>query len=154
LSGSEGFAETAAVYNALQGMGYTPDQVDAASTLSVQKILLETTARRIPHPGQQWPSSVRLTTIGAYRVKSLVSTFPYLDAVVVDTAILDSTVRARLHDVSEISERLARAILFVDYLDRCWRDVRSNASSFDWPARSQEARSAIASIQQRRVSRS
>jgi GTPase SAR1 family protein len=46
-----GFVETSKLYEYLQGLGFTPDQIDIAIARAFRKKLLETAARRIPEPG-------------------------------------------------------------------------------------------------------
>ena len=60
---------------------------------------------------------MRLTQTGAYLLHRLVRTFVYVDAVVIDTPLLDEAARADVGFVRTIEERLRRARAFVDYLD-------------------------------------
>jgi hypothetical protein len=76
---------------------------------------------------------VRLTSVGAYTLKKLPTLFAYVDAVIVDTPIMDPEFRARIQDVRGIAERLDRAIVFADYLDSAWDASRLAADSgIDW----------------------
>ena len=62
--------------------------------------------------------------------------FNYLDAVVVDTPILDPDARNKIHDVDQTDERLVRVERFLDYLDRQWEPLRGTATELiDWSAR-------------------
>jgi hypothetical protein len=127
-----GFVQTAAVYDRLQGMGYTPEQVDSAFVRGLKHRLIETSARRGIEPGQDLPISVRITTVGAYHVERLSHLFAYIDAMVVDTPILDRTYREMIHDADPLIERLARACIFCDYLDVQWQHASESAGPFQW----------------------
>ncbi|MCC6908089.1 MAG: hypothetical protein IT430_09130 [Phycisphaerales bacterium] len=83
---------------------------------------------------------LRLRDRGRYHITSLVKSFVYLDAVVVDTPILDMDVRRRIRDVDTISERLERAAVFLRYLDESAKAVGTSDFMRVWP----EIHSAIA----------
>jgi hypothetical protein len=128
----EGFAEAVKVYETLQSMGYTPEQVDDAISRGCERNLIETNSRRLPEPGQFLPSSLRITSSGEYHLQRLSREFQYLDAVVVDTPILDAAVREVIVDAWDIERRLDRAEVFARYLDVQWRQVEAHAVGFDW----------------------
>ena len=91
-------------------------------------------------------SYYRLTTIGAYYFRKLVSIFQYLDAVVVDTPVVDSVARSAIGDASTIQARLSRAEQFCDYLDSQWDDLGDAGALFDWPGTLADARREIERI--------
>jgi hypothetical protein len=82
--------------------------------------------------GGSMPSAFRITTVGVYHILRLSRLFPYFDAIIVDTPILDPSVRERVHDVQRITERLARCEIFLRYLDEQWQKVHGAGPSFDW----------------------
>lgn len=132
-SGSDGgFVETAIVYEHFQGLGFTADQIDAALVTGSRKKLIETTARLIPQPGQTMPHTIRATTLGLYHISRLCSLFEYVDAVIIDTPILDADTRELIHDVLDIDSRLERAENFRDYLDTQWSKTSLQGLGFDW----------------------
>lgn len=133
----DGFVETTQVYQRLQGMGFTPDQIDYAVARAYKKNLLETSARQIPEPGQLMPVSLRANSAGAYHIARLAGEFSYVDAVIVDTPVLEAAVRGRLGDAKSLEQRLARAEAFAEYLDRQWLKVESEAVGFTWTTASQ-----------------
>lgn len=47
-------------------------------------------------------------------------TFPYIDAVIVDTPISDVKVRSQIRDVHSIEDRIKRIEVFQQYLNSCW----------------------------------
>ncbi len=127
-SGSNGgFVETSIVYEHLQGIGFIADQIDKALVISTKKKLIETAARLIPQPGQTMPHTLRVTTLGLYHITRLCSRFEYVDAVIIDTPILDSNVRESVRDVPDIDSRLDRAECFRHYLDTQWSTMHLQA---------------------------
>jgi GTPase SAR1 family protein len=128
-----GFIETSKLYEHLQGLGFTPDQIDIAIARGFRKKLLETSARRIPEPGHSIPQALRATNIGRYHIERLCNSFEYIDAIVVDTPVFDNDIRDSIHDERYISERLDRANTFRDYLDKCWNNHFSKKQlCFNW----------------------
>ena len=128
----DGYIETGEIYERLQGLGFTPDQIDSAIARGYEKRLIETGARRLPEPGGRIPPALRATPTGVYEIERLAGEFSYLDAVVVDTPILDSSVRSSIGDVNGFNQRLDRAEKFVRYLDRQWSGVGAAALGFNW----------------------
>jgi len=129
---NDGFVETTTVYEHLQGMGFTAEQIDEALIRGTRKKLIETSARRIPQPGQIMPHTLRVTTLGLYHITRLCGFFSYVDAVIIDTPILDSAKRELIHDVNDIDSRLDRADCFRDYLDAQWLKMKLTGLGFDW----------------------
>jgi GTPase SAR1 family protein len=146
-----GFVDTGKVYEQLQGLGFVPDQIDVAIARAAEKNLIETSARRIPEPGQRPPQSLRVTTRGAYHFERLASQFQYVDAVVVDTPILLREKRVQLNDARTLGERLARAETFAAYLDEQWLALEGTASGFNWCDSSSKLKSEIAWIRRTRM---
>lgn len=80
-------------------------------------------------PTDEWSPEVRrlrLTERGSYMVKGLISKFNYLDAITVDTPIVDPDYRQKITDVFAIKERLERCRVFVDYLRRCVSELHDS----------------------------
>jgi len=133
-----GFVETSKLYEHLQGLSFTPDQIDLAIARGFKKKLLETAARRIPEPGHSIPQALRATNVGRYHIERLCNSFVYVDAIVVDTPIFENDIRNLIRDERYISERLDRANLFCNYLDKCWNNYFSEKQSwFAWPENSE-----------------
>ena len=128
----DGFVETEFLYESMQKMGFTPDQVDFSLARALDKKLIQSSGRLIPNRGDKLPQSLRPTPSGLYHVYRLAGLFQYLDAVVVDTPILDVSVRENIKNVDEIGDRLIRAESFVAYLTSCWKELASRAVGFDW----------------------
>jgi len=88
--------------------------------------------------------SVRITSLGKYHLYSLASRFQYLDAVLIDTPILDNELARLIKNVHTISERLIRTRIFLEYLDKvsahirddevrnCWAGISAKAKKKYW----------------------
>ncbi len=68
-------------------------------------------------------STLRVTTRGAYHINNLVREFQYIDAMCVDTPIIDSGVRRLVVETTVISGRIARTRAFLTYLQACVNDL-------------------------------
>jgi hypothetical protein len=120
-------------YEGLQGMGYTPEQIDFSISRGCKKNLIETSARHLPEPGQSFPVSLRITARGEYHFQRAINEFPYLDAIIVDTPILDRKARDAIRDCQSLSDRLGRVEVFAEYLRNQWFAVAPTAVGFSWP---------------------
>jgi hypothetical protein len=128
---AEGFYLIPAVYEYLQQLGFTPEQIDIGVVRLYKKRLIETSARRIPEPGSSNNYAIRITTAGLYHLDGLLTTFTYYDAVVVDTPILNKYFRERIREAYSLEERLQRASVFMEYLGACWTEV-SQDTALNW----------------------
>ena len=152
-SGSQnGFVETTLLYDRMQGLGYTPNQIDAALVRAHRHNLVETAARRAPEPGRELPPSVRITSVGAYHLHRLTHMFTYIDAMIIDTPIIDRETRESITNTLSIEERLERASLFCNYLDAQWKSVPEAAGPFNWPQCSKDICSDIERIREKHLS--
>jgi hypothetical protein len=133
----EGFVQVEKVYDYCQGLGFLPEQIDSAIVRGVSKKLIETAARRIPSPGKLDGFGLRPTPLGLYHVEELLGLFTYLDAVVVDTPILDPQLERYVTDVHSLSDRVERAFVFREYLDRAWQFFQTAEVPFNWPEKSE-----------------
>jgi len=138
---AEGFVPTGDVCTELGRFGFVVDQVEHALRKLTNKKLIETTERVTFDEGLQglvgdMPVAFRATTIGSYHCNRWAPTFAYMDAMLVDTPILEPSVRqdiARNIDSFDISKRLHRTLLFDEYLMRCWLSFEDRPVYFDWP---------------------
>jgi len=150
--GSEdGFLAIEKVYEKVQGLGFTPEQIDSAIIRGHKNNLIETGARRIPQPGQAMPYSLRATSVGVYHINRLCHLFAYTDAIVVDTPIFDTSKRREILDVSLIVDRLNRAEIFRQYLDVEWKRFENinQTKFFDWELVSRALRSDISFVKRK-----
>lgn len=144
-----GFVDTAKVYERLQGLGFTPEQIDTGIQRGHKGKLLETAARRIPQAGQTMPPALRATTIGIYHTQRLCYLFSYIDAVLVDTPILDPRARSIIREARDIEGRLKMAEMFRQYLDNQWAGLRDAGTEFSWEEVSGAIKDEILFIQSR-----
>jgi len=138
---TEGFLPTGDVCAEMSRFGFVVDQVEHALRRLTNKKLIETTERVTFDEGLQglvgdMPLAFRATTIGSYHCNRWAPTFAYMDAMLVDTPILEQAVRtdiSRSIDSFDIAKRLNRTILFDEYLMRCWSEFSESPVYFDWP---------------------
>jgi predicted type IV restriction endonuclease len=128
----EGFVDTGKIYDSLQAMGFTAEQIDFGIARACKKNLIETSARHLPEPGQRFPTALRITTRGEYHLQRLACEFPYLDAVVVDVPFLDREIRDEISHVDTLPDRLKRVELFAGYLRKQWSPLAPVAVGFNW----------------------
>lgn len=111
---SGGFTDLRSITGQMQALGYLPEQIEFGVERALTGLLLEISDHG--DAGQL----VRITPAGGYLHKKLASNFPYVDAVIVDTPILDPTTRGEIRDVFDIEDRMLRAETFMKYLGECW----------------------------------
>lgn len=128
---SEGFVDAANIYEYAQRAGFTPAQINGSLLRALRKNLLEAEGRDVPQNGQT-PRLFRVTTIGSYHIARLIRQFAYVDAIVVDTPVLDGVVRKRIHNTEMIEDRLRRATIFRNYLDDQWEKLNRQFLGFNW----------------------
>lgn len=147
----KGFVETSKVYEVLQGLGFTPEQIDFGIVAGARHKLIETAARRMPHPGHTMPQALRVTTIGNYHTARLCGDFAYMDAILIDTPILDQNVRESIVISHEIFARIASVDVFRSYLDDQWQSLRGTKAGdlFNWPSISIYLREGLEKIRER-----
>ncbi|MDE2716642.1 MAG: hypothetical protein OXI33_06455, partial [Chloroflexota bacterium] len=131
-SRNDGFVETAWVYERLQGYDFTVGQIDSALAKAYRSALLEAEARGSISSGDV-PDTIRVTPVGAYHLQRMAGLFTYVDAMIVDTRVLDPVVRGELEVVESIGGRLDRTERFSSYLDSQWREAGLSGAAFEWP---------------------
>lgn len=143
VGGNHGFVQRDLVLSFMQSAGFSVAQTLPQIRRAFDKGLLSS-PEGLKDEGSD---RIRITSAGAYSHKKLCVLFAYLDAVIVDTPIVDPGHRAKVQAAYSIEERLARSILFLDYLDACWQDSPLLSERFDWLSLSSAARGQIADIQ-------
>jgi hypothetical protein len=143
-SRSDGYIEAERAYAFAQDMGFGPDQILFALTRAAHTGLVNS----LP-PGSSSPERYRTSQFGAFAHRRLLGNFTYLDAVIVDTPIVNEKLRASLEVVKAVKPRLARAKNFLQYLDEQWQESLAGKVSFDWPALSERARAHMLDIEAR-----
>lgn len=89
---------------------------------------------------------IGITSLGRYHINVLVKKFTYIDAIVIDTPIIDETVRSKINDIKPIAKRLGRADLFLNYLNECSNHLQDEAAKAVWQKISSEIGSDISKI--------
>jgi len=148
--GTEGFVSTDETYSFAQKCGFGPDQVAWALDRAGKKGLIERSPRGradMPH------EHLRVTSAGVYTGRMLVHMFAYIDAVVIDTPIVDLNYRRLIAIANNITERLDRADVFRVYLDKQWRDLSSGLENlpFNWDEHSQRLRQDIEYVRRKNL---
>lgn len=145
-AGREGFVETSNIYEYMQEIGFIPSQVDFALKRAIKKKLIISERSYIPEIAEEMPQLLCITPVGVYHIKKLIKRFEYIDAIIVDTPIIDKATMVEIKDVDLLNQRLTRAIIFCDYLDKQWNAVDKETVNIDWSPISKEIRSEIKNI--------
>jgi hypothetical protein len=104
-TGTEGYVRSDDVYAYAQGLGFSADQVSWGIDRGCKKGLLERTPRGSESRGHE---HLRVTSAGVYTARVLAGVFAYVDAVLVDTPILDDNYRRMIGNATDITSRLRR----------------------------------------------
>ena len=149
-SGNNGYVETESVYGYSQNIGFQPAQIRNVLSELIRRKLIETETRQpLAGPAGSTYLYFRITTIGSYYYQKLVNTFTYIDAMVLDTPIVDRALREQTRDANNILSRLERAETFTQYLDSQWTSIEIAADVFDWNSLSTQLRDEITWIRER-----
>jgi len=146
-SGSRGYVHIADVYQYLATYAFSRTDVDDALEYLYEKRCLRCQIEGLPWTDH--PRDIRVTSLGRYHVTNLVNTFQYIDAMIVDTAILDSSLRDSLTTDVSIEVRVARSERMLDYLDRAVEAVGDAQVVNEWLRSSEAARKEIEEIRKR-----
>ncbi len=129
-SGQQGFVEAGRVQEFCQALGFFPTQIDFSLKRAVERKLLE----QSPQFSQEPATAFRITTAGSYSYKELPRYFSYIDAMTVDTPIVDREIRTGIRDIISLNDRLARGDTFRKYLDIQHAALNAKPIVFDWPS--------------------
>lgn len=142
IGGRHGFVERYLVLEYMQSAGFAVEQIQPHIRRAFDKGLLSS-----PEGLKDDTSNkLRITSAGAYSRKKLCTLFSYLDAIVVDTPIVNSEARSRIKDARSIDDRLTRTSAFINYLDECWLESPELHDKLDWPLLSKNALRQISDI--------
>jgi len=114
---TRGFAEVRGLYSYMESFGFTIPAIDAYLARLYHRECIQG-----PVPGDKWTEGLlkyRITSHGRYHIYNLARSFQYVDAVVIDTPILDDALRATIMAHEKIRDRVDQAEKFVQYLDSC-----------------------------------
>jgi len=132
-STTDGYVAVTDIYGYLQSLGFNPSQIDWVIKRLIRQNLIESATKSRESYVDKPVSHYRVTSIGAYYVKRLITGFQYVDAMIVDTPILDFNMRAEIANVYNIADRLSRARVFCKYLDSQWQLIEGRQLAFEWP---------------------
>jgi GTPase SAR1 family protein len=124
----EGFSSASGTFRFAQDLQFGSLQIYSALERAVGRGLLETSPKFAT--SDRW-EEFRITSVGAYSTKRLLSSFAYVDAMIVDTPIMDPIVRAAIRNATTIHQRLDRFEIFLDYLSVQAGKVDWRAAGFD-----------------------
>ena len=113
-------------------LGLTPRSSRAGYTA---KHLHEKKCYESRDPIEEWSEAIRelkVTSLGKYHINSLAHNFQYIDAISVDTPILDDSVRQSVKDCFTIRERLTRSRQFLEYLNGCGKSLQDARAKQIW----------------------
>jgi hypothetical protein len=116
---NHGFIPVTTLQEYMAALGYSANHVIESLSILVERNCLE---GKDDFQGNEETAvlgtDVRITSLGSFHITTLVRTEEYMDAITVDTPILDDAVRASVRDVQDIRSRLKRARVFAAYLER------------------------------------
>jgi len=142
---SRGFTVRNDVKAYLSGVGFSLQMCDEAlRRLEAKKLIIPDILSK-DSKGDY--SRLGLTSLGKFHLHYLCRVFQYLDAMTLDTPILDTDVRKCIGDTFSIQERIARTKAFLSYLDQSISDIRDEAIVKFWQSKSDEAHREIAEIE-------
>jgi hypothetical protein len=145
-SEQEGFVEAKQVHDFCQTLGFLPTQIESSLKKAVRSRLLDPSPLFADAP----VTAYRITTAGAYSYRELPNFFSYLDAMTVDTPIVDREIRTEIRDCATVDQRLKRGEWFRKYLDKEHKALTATNFAFDWPAADKCIEEEITAIQRRR----
>lgn len=146
VGGANGYVERHRIHDFLREFGFHQQQIAGAVRRILEKELALTPVGLKGDDEER----LRITTAGAYMLKKLCTLFAYIDAVVIDTPIIDQDVRQLIMDERTIEGRLTRAEIFLKYLDDSWSALGADAmNTLDWPILSAAAKANIFEIKRK-----
>ena len=143
-TGEEGYVASESLYSFAQHLGFDVDQISAALDNAVDKRLLDVAPRH--SPTERPRLHYRITTVGAYTTRVLLAYFAYIDAVIVDTPIVDGQYRSLIQDVHSLPDRVGRSEYFRLYLDRQWSKIKDDGLPWRWSETSERLASDIREV--------
>jgi len=139
----QGYVELPQIFEGLQSVGFAVVQVKTTIEQALSRGLLESSPRFSDSLSK---TQVRITTLGAYCLRRLINSFTYVDAMIVDTPIVEAATRAVILDENEILQRLDRAQEFLNYMERQWLPLSGKGLPFDWRPAAGKVRAEIERI--------
>ena len=129
--GNEGYVAEAAIIEFCQSIGFQSSQIEFALRRALVRKLIEIHTKDVEvadKTSQFW----RLTSVGGYYYRKLVSRFEYVDAMIIDTPITDQAIRGKITNAFSIEDRLTRSRIFLSYLKEQWSMITGQGLAFDF----------------------
>ena len=130
----EGYVDVAELFSYLQGIGFNPQQIEWSLKRLAQRDLIALPIKSVEDQANSSKIYYRITSVGAYYIKNLMQQFTYIDAMVIDTPLINPATLLPVATVSSINDRLTRARIFCDYLDKQWAPLQNYQLPFSWPS--------------------
>lgn len=137
---AEGFVTYSELSREMQVWGFRASSIEAAVRFANNMRLIESN-RRLTFDEDEaglygtLPELWRINTIGVYHLRVWSTTFPYIDAMTIDTPLFDEELFETLaHDIRSTSlrDRFERAKSIKDYLSEIWDGSSISTSFYDW----------------------
>lgn len=109
---------------------FTPQLIESATSLLFAKKCIEDDRFSDDWAGNS--GFLRITALGRYHIADLITRFQYLDAVAVDTPVVDDTARQQVRIVDTLPDRLRRARVLLAYLHRSAQAIIGSAFYGYW----------------------
>ncbi|UUW07122.1 hypothetical protein NLG42_13515 [Flavobacterium plurextorum] len=146
---NQGFVSINDLYAFVQGQSFLPSTIDSALNFMYIKGLFETSEKGNVLNTQGNTILIRATSSGIYHLNYLITTFPYMEAMIVDVPIFDENIKSKIIIGTDIIERMESTLVFVNYLDDVWKNNKFSSIYFDWNRRSEELKREIEKIRQK-----
>ncbi len=137
---NQGFVPISEVYAYMQKLGFIPSAIDLTLNFMYSKGLFETSEKGNSLNTEKSTLMVRATGAGIYHINYLLNSFTYIDAIIVDVPIFETTIRGEILNTFDINRRLERVTIFADYLDSLWTALSFKNTHFVWSQKSKELR--------------
>jgi adenylate kinase family enzyme len=117
---NSGFIQVVTLQEYMASLGYSGQHIAETLSLLLKRNCLEghdesqDQEKELP----TLRSEIRITSLGSFHITTLVRTFLYIDAIAVDTPILEDNTRVTVCDVEKIGPRLKRARILLGYFQR------------------------------------
>jgi hypothetical protein len=144
-----GFIGINDLYSNIQKHGYIPSSIDTALDFMFTKGLFETSEKGNLLKTENNSLMIRATGSAVYHINFLTNNFTYFDAIIVDVPIFDPETKCKIHNISDISDRIERVLIFINYFDNLWAKHKFIESHFDWNINSKSIKKEIDRIKEK-----
>lgn len=145
-SAAQGFVSYEEISARVGTYSFTPDLIETSLQFLFAKRLLEDDDFSETWPGTD--TNLRPTALGRYHIAELLGRFQYLDAIVIDTPVVDPSVAGKIKIVENIGERLTRGREFLRYLNNCAQHVANTPFHTHWDRIHTKAASEMTNIEE------